>query len=128
MSRIGGLDISQQRSELLTGDQLTDSDFVFTMSRRQAREAAALSPAAASRIRLLGAFAPAAGKASGPADPGGGRADSDEIADPMGGDDAAYAACYRRLNDCVSAVAAWLRAGADPAEAPPAVASWNIHR
>lgn len=122
--RLRRLDMSHQRSAALTVDLLRRSDHVFTMSRMQALEAAALFPPAAPRIRLLGAFAPAADKAGGPADPYGGQADSMEIADPMGGDDEAYEACCSRLDTSVQAVVEWLNDGAAPASAPTAVSHW----
>jgi protein-tyrosine-phosphatase len=120
------LDMSNQRSAPLTVDLLRRSDHVFTMSRNQAMEAAALFPPAASRIRLLGAFAAADDEATGPADPYGGRADPMEIADPMGGDSEAYEACCSRLDASVRALVEWLNAGASPAAAttPAAVSDW----
>lgn len=124
--RVSGIDISAQRSRLLTTDLIEDSDHVFTMSRLQALEAAALVPAAAARIRLLGAFAP--GGTRGITEPGGGRAGDDEIADPMGGDAAEYEACCRRLGTSIEAAVRWLDDGADPAAAPPPVAVWNGRR
>jgi len=125
ISRLTGIDISGQRSAPLTPSMLESSDFVFTMSRQQALEAAALAPAAAAKIRLLGAFAPAAGTASTPADPGGRRADPLEIADPMGGDQALYDSCCEHLIASVDGAAGWLLAGADNAAAPPSVAAWR---
>lgn len=124
ISRLDGLDMSHQRSAALTVDLLRQSDHVFTMSREQALEAAALFPPAASRIRLLGAFAPADDEAAGPADPYGGRADPMEIADPMGGDSETYETCCSRLDDSVRAAVEWLNAGAAPAAAPPTVSNW----
>ncbi len=124
MSRIAGLDISAQRSEALTDSMLREADFVFTMSRRQAFEAAALRPEAASKIRLLGAFAPATGESFGPADPYGHSADALEVADPMGGDQAMYDACCERLTDSANGAVDWLVRGADLDEAPAPVASW----
>ena len=124
MTNLVGLDISRQRSSPLTVDGLRRSDYVFTMSRRQALEAAALMPASALRIRLLGAFVPANGASRDPADPYAGPADAMEIADPMGGDQETYEACCLRLIDCVEAVAAWLAADSPPVEAPGPVADW----
>ena len=124
VAHIAGLDISRQRSLLLTVDVLRRSDFIFTMSRLQALEAAALVPTAAPRIRLLGAFAPATGATRESADPYGGPADRTEIPDPMGADTEAYEACCIRLIDCTNAVAAWLDAGASAIEAPGPVAEW----
>ena len=122
--RLRQLDISHQRSAALTVDLLRRSDHVFTMSRMQALEAAALFPPAASRIRLLGAFAPADDEAAGPADPYGGQADPMEIADPMGGDDEAYEACCSRLDTSVQAAVEWLNNGAAPAAVPAPVSGW----
>jgi len=124
IQRLHGLDISHQRSSPLTVDLLRNSDFVFTMSKQQAMEAAALFPDAASNVRLLGAFSPATDAAVGPADPNGHRAESSEISDPMGGDEAEYTSCCRRLGQSVDAVAAWLRDGGDPGKAPASVATW----
>ncbi len=120
-----GLDIARQRSSPLTVGALRRSDHIFTMSRHQALEAAALVPTAAPRIRLLGAFVPATAVARESADPYGGPADITEIPDPMGGDAEEYEACCRRLIDCTDAVAAWLNAGAVAAEAPGPVADWT---
>lgn len=122
--RHAALDIAHQRSKPLTVDLLRDADFVFTMSRRQALEAAALFPKAAPAVRLLGAFAPNEAQGDGPADPGRDAADSDEIADPMGGSAATYAACCARLDECVRAAAAWLRDDAEATDAPASVATW----
>jgi protein-tyrosine-phosphatase len=121
---IGGIDISHLRSSPLTVGLLQESDHVFTMSRQQAREAAALLPSAAQRVRLLGAFVPDQGEANGPADPYGNLADASEIADPMGGDPGIYAACFERLRACVDVAARWLHAGAPTGTAPPNVADW----
>ena len=118
MAHLAGLDISRQRSSLLTVDALRRSDYIFTMSRRQALDAAALLPTAAPRIRLLGAFVPATSATRESADPGGGRASKMEIPDPMGADTEAYEACCMRLVDCTNAVVAWLEAGAPAVEAP----------
>jgi protein-tyrosine-phosphatase len=123
--RHAGIDIAQQRSKPLTVDLLRDADFVFTMSRRQALEAAALYPGAARMTRLLGAFAPAEEHGDGPADPGGRSADGHEIADPMGGNAAVYTTCCKRVDECVAKVTAWLLSGAEPEDAPPSVAAWT---
>lgn len=122
--KLADLDISQQCSTPLTVDVLRCSDHIFTMSRQQALEAAALVPTAAPNIRLLGAFVPATGAARESADPYGGPADRMEIPDPMGGDAEEYEACCMRLIDCTNAVAAWLAAGAAAAEAPGPVTDW----
>lgn len=121
--RVAGIDISGQRSTALTVDVLRNAAFIFAMSRQQAREAAALHPAAAARIRLLGAFAPAAD--GGSPDQSDLAVEPDEIADPMGGDDHAYAACCRRIAACTRAATTWLLAGADETSAPAAVAAWR---
>ena len=125
ISRLAGIDISGQRSAPLTASMLESSDFVFTMSRQQALESAALAPGAAGKIRLLGAFAPAAGAAEAPADPRGRRADDLEIADPMGGDQTLYDSCCERLIASVDGAAGWLLAGADSADAPLSVVAWR---
>jgi len=124
LRRIAGLDISHQRSKPLTVDLLREADHVFTMSRRQALEAAALLPQVAPRVRLLGAFAPAHESADLPADPHGDDADAMEIPDPMGESADTYEACCRRIDDCVRAAAQWLAEGADPGAAPASVATW----
>lgn len=124
VAHLAGLDISRQRSSPLTVGVLRRSDYVFTMSRRQALEAAALVPTAAARIWLLGAFVPATGATRESADPYGDPADRTEIPDPMGTDAEAYEACCIRLIDCTNAVAAWLDAGASAVEAPGPIAEW----
>jgi protein-tyrosine-phosphatase len=123
-ARRGSIDISHLRSSPLTVALLQESDHVFTMSRQQALEAAALLPAAAQHVRLLGAFAPNHGEANGPADPYGNLADAAEIADPMGGDPDIYEACFERLQTCADIAAGWLKAGAPSDAAPPTVADW----
>ncbi len=124
VSRLAGLDISAQRSSPLVQFMLSEADHVLTMSRQQALETAALSPAAASKTRLLGAFAPATGKSAGPADPFGRRADALEIADPMGLDQAAYDACCERIVACADAATAWLLDESTTADPPSPVADW----
>ena len=124
VAHLAGLDISRQRSLPLTVGVLRRSDYIFTMSRQQALEAAALVPTAAPHIRLLGAFVPATDATHESADPYGGPADSTEIPDPMGADAEAYEACCSRLIDCTNAVAAWLDAGASAVEAPGPIADW----
>jgi protein-tyrosine-phosphatase len=129
IARLASLDISKQRSRPLTTRLIEAADQVFTMSRRQALEAAALFPGAAGRIRLLGAFAPSPHLADAPADPFGDPADELEIADPMGGDPDAYEDCLRRIAAASDAAAAWLLAGAvDEEAAAKAVASWARDR
>lgn len=118
-----GIDISEQRSMLLTVGVVTEADHVFTMSVAQARLAAALTPSARPRIRLLGAFAPALEAAEGTADPGGETADVIEIVDPMGGSYEEYLECYVRLQRAAERVAAWIDGGADTDSAPPSLAS-----
>jgi protein-tyrosine phosphatase len=125
IAEMADLDISEQRSSPLTVDRVRRSQHIFTMSRRQALEVVALVPEAASRTRLLGAFAPANSDVDGPADPYGEPADHLEIADPMGGTPDAYRACFARIADATAAVATWLEQGADPLGAPPPVAAWN---
>ncbi len=116
--RLEDVDISEQRSQTLTATMLAEADFVFTMSRQQAYEAAALHPAAAGKVRLLGAFAPDPDQPREPADPFGGAADPLEVADPMGGDQDAYDACCQRLVECADAAVAWLQGGAASEDAP----------
>jgi len=125
VAHLAGLDISRQRSLPLTVEVLRRSDYIFTMSHRQALEAAALVPTAAPHIRLLGAFVPATGATPESADPYGDPADRTEIPDPMGADTEAYEACCSRLIDCTNAVAAWLDGGASAGEAPDPVADWT---
>ena len=125
---LAGLDISRQRSSPLTVGVLRRSDHIFTMSRHQALEAAALVPTAAPSIRLLGAFVPATEAARESADPYGGPADRLEIPDPMGGDAEEYEACCMRLIDCADTVATWLDGGAAAAEAPAPIADWIVQQ
>jgi len=120
---IESLDISALRSSPLTVQDLMVSDYIFTMSRRQAAEAAALVPEAADRIRLLGSFAPLNEETDLSADPGGGVADPEEIGDPIGGDLEVCLACCQRIADASDKIAAWLMGGADARLAPPTVAS-----
>lgn len=124
IQEIAGLDISEQRSAPVTVDLLRRSDFIFTMSRRQAADVAALLPDAAPRTRLLGAFAPAEGESDGLADPYSTPANPLEIADPMGADLDTYRACCTRLVEAVTKATAWLLEGAPSSEAPPAFADW----
>ena len=125
VTEIAGVDISEQRSTPLTVDLLRASDFIFTMSRQQALEVAALVPGAAPRTRLLGSFAPSPSDFDGAADPFGPPADATEIADPMGGSSETYEACCTRLIDCTNLAAQWLLEGAVDSAAPPSVAAWN---
>lgn len=124
VQKVAGIDISDQRSAPLTVDQLRAADFVFTMSRRQALEAAALYPGAVGNIRLLGGFAPADDDTGGTTEPGGGPPEASEIADPIGGDADTYIACCKRIDAAVRAAARWLLNGAEPADAPPPAARW----
>jgi protein-tyrosine-phosphatase len=118
-----GIDMSDQRSNLLTVQDVMVSDYIFTMSRRQAAEVVALVPEAASRVRLLGSFAPLEEETILSADPGGEVADPEEIGDPIGGDLDVCLECCRRIARASDKVAAWLQGGADVRLAPPTVAS-----
>lgn len=113
-----GVEIGEQRSRGLTVEAVRAADHLFTMSRQQARVAAALAPECRDRIRLLGAFAPADDEPRASADPGGSRARRAEIPDPIGGDYEEYRACAARLEAAVRACVRWLRQGADPGRAP----------
>lgn len=128
------LDMSDLRSSPLTVQDVMVSDYIFTMSRRQAAEVTALVPGAADRVRLLGSFAPLKGETVLTADPGGDVADPDEVGDPIGGDLETCKACCQRIADASDKIAAWLKSGADERTAPPTVASGlriptpDIHR
>jgi protein-tyrosine phosphatase len=117
------LDMSDLRSSPLTVQDVMASDYIFTMSRRQAAEVTALVPGAANRVRLLGSFAPLKGATVLTADPGGEVADPDEIGDPIGQDLETCTACCERIADASDKIAAWLESGADERTAPPTVAS-----
>jgi len=118
-----GLDMSELRSSPLIVQDVMVSDHIFTMSRRQAAEVAALVPEAADRVRLLGSFAPLLEDTDLSADPGGDVADPEEIGDPIGRDLEICVACCRRIAEASDKVAAWLLGGADERLAPPTVAT-----
>lgn len=120
---VEGLDMSELRSSPLTVQDVMISDYIFTMSRMQAAEVAALVPEAAARVRLLGSFAPLYEETDLSADPGGDVADPDEIGDPIGGDLEICTACCQRIAEASDKIAAWLTSGADERTAPPTVAS-----
>ena len=117
------LDIADLQSSPLTVQDVMVSDYIFTMSRRQAAEVTALAPEAADRVRLLGSFAPRNEESDLSADPGGDVADPEEIGDPIGGDLETCTACCRRIAEASDKVAAWLLGGADERLAPATVAS-----
>jgi protein-tyrosine-phosphatase len=123
VSELEGIDMSSLRSSPLTVQDLMGSDYIFTMSRRQAAEVVALVPEVADRVRLLGSFAPLHQETYLSADPGGEVADPDEIGDPIGGDLEVCMTCCRRIAEASDKIAAWLLAGADERLAPPTVAS-----
>ena len=123
VSEVEGLDMSELRSSPLTVQDVMVSDYIFTMSRRQAAEVTALAPEAADRVRLLGSFAPSYEETGLSADPGGDVADPEEIGDPIGGDLETCMDCCRRIAEASDKVAAWLQGGADARLAPPTVAS-----
>jgi protein-tyrosine phosphatase len=123
VSEVEGLDMSELRSSPLTVQDVMVSDYIFTMSRRQAAEVAALVPEAADRVRLLGSFAPLNEETDLSADPGGDVADPEEIGDPIGGDLETCMACCKRIAEASDKVSAWLMGGADERLAPPTVAS-----
>ena len=112
------IDISQQRSSPLTVSAIEAADYVFTMSVDQARLVAALAHGAGDRLRLFGAFAPAAEHSGRSADPGGAPASLLEISDPIGGTVEQYRVTAARLARATDAVADWIEDGADPNEAP----------
>lgn len=116
-----GIDISGQRSAPLTVNSIRQAAHVFAMSVQQARLAAALAPDAAARIRLFGAFAPSV-QAVGVGDPGGPAVGPHEVPDPMGGSEEDYRLTAQRLAAAADRAAAWLLAGAEPAQGPPSVA------
>ncbi len=118
MRREAEIEISAQRSSPLTVAEIAAADHIFTMSDRQARIVAALDPASAARVRLLGAFSPATGDTDVSADPGGDAAGRPEIPDPIGGTYEDYAACMSRLAAAADHCADWLLAGADSEAIP----------
>ena len=124
IAKLAGLDISLQRSSLLTADVLQHSDYIFVMSQRQAAWAADLDPGIAPRIRLLGTFAPKPSLTYQLTDISGDPTDTMKIPDPMGGNRRVYEACCRTIIDCTKAVANWLDAGAPATEDPGTVADW----
>lgn len=117
-----GVDLEDERSTPIDVQTITASQQILTMSRRQAATVVALVPEAADRTRLLGAFAPALEAENLPGEPFGPMVDPEEIGDPMGGDIEVYMSLYRRLARACDALTEWLLNGADPTEAPPAVA------
>lgn len=120
---VAGLDISDLRSTPLTVQDLMVSDYIFTMSRRQAAEVTAFAPEVADRVRLLGSFAPLNEETDLSADPGGEMADPDEIGDPIGRELEVCLACCQRIAEASDKVAAWLLDGAQERLAPPTVAT-----
>lgn len=123
MLRLAGIDIGGQRSSALTVTEIDAAAHILTMSVQQARLVAALVPAAAPRVRLYGAFAPATQASHDSADPGGPPADLLEVPDPMGGTIEEYEACLRRLEQATDRIAEWLLEGAPEATGPPALGS-----
>jgi protein-tyrosine-phosphatase len=83
----GGLDLSEHRARLLTGEVIASSDLILTMARHH--RARAIELGAADRVHLLGEFA--------------GRRGADaEVADPFGAD----LEVYRQTRDDLAALAA----------------------
>ena len=124
IAKLAGLDITRQRSLLLTSDLLRNSDYIFVMSQRQAACAADLNPGIAPHIRLLSAFSPELSPAYELTDFSGGPTDTMKIPDPMGGNRKVYEACCKRIINCTKAVVRWLDAGAPATEDPGTVADW----
>ena len=67
-----GIDLSRHRSAALTPEAISRADYIFAMTPSHVRTVVSMSPAAASRCRLL---------------------DEDGIEDPIGGDLSEYARC-----------------------------------
>lgn len=72
-----GIDISGHRSQPLTVEQINRADYIFTMTEGHRRAVLALSPGAASRVRLVS---------------------DQDVDDPLGGDVAVYAACADQID------------------------------
>jgi len=114
-----GIDLAGHRSTRLTAAALEDADLVLGMERRHAREAVLLVPSAWSRTFTLKELV-RRGEKTGPRPPGQsldawsaamadgrertdlvGRSPEDDVADPLGGDLAAYRATAAELADLV---------------------------
>ena len=110
-----GVDLAAHLSSLLTVEQVRLSDYIFTMSRRQAEKVAGLEPHAERSTRLLGAFAPTPNTWSLPADPLHSPAEDDEVPDPIGEGLELHRESGRRIVTAVERAAVWLRQGGLPA-------------
>jgi protein-tyrosine phosphatase len=109
-----GADLEWHRARELTRRRVADADLVLCMATEHRPLVAAYDRSAADRTFLLAAFVralpPAGAVAATPGEllalvakevaeePG------DDVADPIGGSDEAYAACARRLDELVGAV------------------------
>jgi len=71
-----GLDLSSHRSTALTAEQVERADYVFAMTAGLVEQVAAMVPSARDRCRLL---------------------DEEDLEDPLGGDQQAYADCADRI-------------------------------
>jgi len=80
-----GIDLGTHRARLLTRDLLAGSDLVLVMETSHLYEAARVTPEARGKIFLLSQF----GRDALPDD-----AEPFDVADPLGGSQEIYAACY----------------------------------
>lgn len=119
-----GVDLSAHRSELLGPEHVRYSGLIFTMSRFQADTVSRVERGAATRIRMLGAFAPAPNLWQLAADPSHGAAEEEEIADPVNQSSDLYRQCFERIGAAVENVVAWLLGGALSPNAPPTADLW----
>ena len=119
-----GIDLLTHRSRLLERDQVRYSGLILTMSGLQADVVAQVERGAASRIRLLGAFAPAPNLWRLQADPQQDAAREQEIGDPIAQSSDLHRQCFERLDLAVHEVVEWLKQGAVPADAPATADQW----
>ncbi len=128
-----GVDLAGHRSTRLTAAAVEGADLILTMERRHAREAVLLVPSAWARTftlkelvrraervgprdgRPLGAWLAAVGDGRERTDLVG-RSPEDDVADPVGGDMAAYRATATELADLVQRLARLLWSGAGSAD------------
>ena len=89
-----GLDLSRHRAQVFKPGAIASGDLIFVMEENHRRQILSQAVVEPRSVRLLGRFGP----------PG----DGDEVADPLGGPDEAYAKCVERIRGCLEGVAAWL--------------------
>ncbi len=119
-----GVDLASHRSTRVDPDQVRYSGLILAMSRLQAETIARVERGAASRIRLLGSFAPAANLWGLPADPAQAAAGEQEIGDPMDQSSDLHRQCFERVDVAVNEVVDWLMRGAVPAAGPATADQW----